>query len=111
MRYGVLQQRLDRLSESERVGGQKIDGVRFSRTLDKLGISYNTQGLIYFLCVNAKRLPEQDKAVLNMCLEVAGEDYQALYKFLTDSSVNHVYIQMQYGLHPKRLFNLKREIL
>ena len=82
---------------------------RFSRTLDKLGISYNTQGLIYFLCVNAKRLPEQDKAVLNMCLEVAGEDYQALYKFLTDSSVNHVYIQMQYGLHPKRLFNLIRE--
>ena len=61
---------------------------RFSRTLDKLGISYNTQGLIYFLCVNAKRLPERDKAVLNMCLEVAGEDYQALYKFLTDSSVN-----------------------
>ena len=47
---------------------------RYSRTLDKLGISYNTQGLIYFLCVNAKRLPEQDKAVLNMCLEVAGED-------------------------------------
>lgn len=82
---------------------------RFSRTLDRLGINYNTQGLIYFLCVNARRLPEQDKAVLNMCLEVAGEDYQALYKFLTDSSVNHVYIQMQYGLHQKRLFNLKRE--
>ena len=72
---------------------------RFSRTLDRLGINYNTQGLIYFLCVNARRLPEQDKAVLNMCLEVAGEDYQALYKFLTDSSVYHVYIQMQYGLH------------
>lgn len=82
---------------------------RISAALVKCGISYEQQGLIYFLCLNIKRLSNeiQDK-ILNICVDVAAADYQALYRLLTDSGVNHVYICSTYFISKTRLFELKR---
>lgn len=82
--------------------------LRISKVLVKCGISYEQQGLIYFLCLNIKRLNNeiQDK-ILNICVDVAAADYQALYRLLTDNEVNHVYIYSTYFISKTRLFELK----
>lgn len=81
---------------------------RFSKALEKAGLSYKEQGLIYFSLVNFKTQKTADK-ILNLCLEIAGEDYQGLYRFLTDDKVNHNFIEINYNIPPKRLFVWKNE--
>lgn len=83
---------------------------RISKALMRAGISPEKQGLIFFTCLNIKHLDEQiKKKILNICMEVGGEDYQALYRFLTDSCVNHVYICNKYYISKAKLFKLKKE--
>ncbi|MDO5397752.1 MAG: hypothetical protein Q4G33_07460 [bacterium] len=83
---------------------------RVSRALTRKGISPEKQGLIFFACLNINSLDETFKQkVLNTCIEVGGEDYQALYRFLTDAYVNHVYICNVYFISKARLFALKRD--
>lgn len=83
---------------------------RVSKALTRMGISPEKQGLIFFACLNVKDLDERvGRKILNICMEVGGEDYQALYRFLTDAYVNHVYICQKYFISQKRLFKLKRE--
>lgn len=83
---------------------------RVSKALTKVGISPERQGLIFFTCLNIKLLDEQTKnKILNICMEVGEGDYQALYRFLTDSHVNHVYICNEYYISKARLFKLKKK--
>ena len=83
---------------------------RYSKKLKEQGIDYDAQGLIYFICINVRKMPtEIQRRILNLCTGIAGSEYQALYKFLTDSSVNHNYIQITYSIPPKLLFKWKRE--
>lgn len=83
---------------------------RISKSLTRAGISPERQGLIFFVCLNIKDLDKHtQEKILNICLEVGGEDYQALYRFLTDSCVNHVYICNEYYISKSRLFKLKKE--
>jgi len=83
---------------------------RASKSLEKKGISYEKQGLIFFLCLNVNKLGKavQDK-ILNACIEVGGDDYQALYQFLTDGSINHNYIGYTYFIPKTKLFKLKHQ--
>lgn len=83
---------------------------RVSKALVRMGISPEKQGLIFFACLNINSLDEEIKhRILNTCIEVGGEDYQALYRFLTDPYVNHVYICNTYFMSRSKLFKLKRE--
>ncbi len=83
---------------------------RVSKKLIKHGISPEKQGLIFFACLNIKDLdPHIQQRIANVCVEVAGDDYQALYKFLTDAYVNHVYICNTYFISKTKLFKLKNE--
>lgn len=44
----------------------------------------NEQGLIYFTCINYnKQPPEVQQKILNLCTEVGGEHYQALFEAVT----------------------------
>lgn len=83
---------------------------RVSRTLVNKGVSPEMQGLIFFACLNVNRLDEKSRQrILNTCIEVGGEDYKALYGFLTDAYVNHVYICQKYFIPERKLFKLKRD--
>ena len=43
-------------------------------------VDYNRQGYIYFTSRLYKDLPEEDqRVILNLCLEHGGESYQALF--------------------------------
>lgn len=83
---------------------------RVSKALAKNGISPERQGLIFFTCLNIKDMSISiQKKILNLCIDIAGEDYQALYNFLTDARINHIYICNTYFISKTRLFKLKRE--
>lgn len=83
---------------------------RASKSLAKKGINDERQGLICYLCLNVKILDKaaRDK-IRNICIEVGGDDYQALYRFLTDGNVNHEYICYTYFIPKAKLFKLKHQ--
>lgn len=49
-----------------------------------VNVDYNRQGYIYFASLQYKALPPEDqKKILNLCLECGGEYYRALFEFVT----------------------------
>ena len=75
-----------------------------------ISLSYNKQGLIYFICMNAKEQPQeiQDK-IINLCLEIAGKDYKALYTILTDDNKSIRAVAMEYFISETKLYELRKE--
>ena len=82
---------------------------RVSKKLIKCGVPPEVQGLIFFTCLNVRRMDEAvQRKILNLCTDVAGDDYRSLYKFLTDGYVNHEYIYIHYRVNVKKLFEYKQ---
>lgn len=73
-------------------------------------LSYNRQGLIYFVCVNIKDMPEDiQERVLNLCIEVGGEHHKALYTLLTDDCRNVHGVAMQYHISETQLYLYRKK--
>lgn len=73
-------------------------------------IPYNEQGLIYFVCMNVKKMPvEVQNKILNLCIEVAGQDYKALYEVMTNDNKSILSISLEYFINEKRLYKLRKE--
>ena len=73
-------------------------------------IPYNKQGLIYFICVNVKDMPEEvQQKILNLCIEVGKEDYKALYEVVTNDKKSILSISLEYFLSEKKLYRLRKE--
>jgi len=73
-------------------------------------IPYNKQGLIYFICVNVKDMPQEvQQKILNLCIEVAGQDYKALYEVVTNDKKSVLSISLEYFINEKRLYRLRKE--
>lgn len=73
-------------------------------------IPYNKQGLIYFICVNVKDMPEDvQQKILNLCIEVGKEDYRALYEAVTNDKKSILSISLEYFLNEKKLYRLRKE--
>lgn len=84
---------------------------RFNRALARRGVGYDKQGLIYFRLANIKKEPEDfERLVRQLCTDAAGEEAPALWRFLTDTAINHVYIYNEYRIPPRTLFAWKREV-
>lgn len=82
---------------------------RYSERLRAAGISEAKQHIIYGITNDAERTAQQDELIKSICHAVAGSDAPGLYRFLTDSRINAVYIHMNYGVEPHNLFRMKRE--
>ena len=73
-------------------------------------IPYNEQGLIYFVCMNVKKMPvEVQNKILNLCIEVAGQDYKALYEVMTNDNKSILSISLEYFIKEKRLYKMRKE--
>ena len=73
-------------------------------------IPYNKQGLIYFVCMNIKDMPpEVQNKILNLCMEVAGADYNALYEVVTNDAESILSISLKYYINEKRLYRFRKE--
>lgn len=72
-------------------------------------IPYNKQGLIYFICVNIKDMPEGiQRKVLKLCIEVSGEHYRALYTLLTDDRLNIHGVALKYHIGETQLYHYRK---
>lgn len=68
-------------------------------------IPYNKQGLIYFTCMNANDMPEDvRRKILNLCIEVSGEHFKALYAVLTDDTKNIHSVAMEFHISETQLY-------
>ena len=84
---------------------------RFNNALHQRGLSYDMQGLIHFRLALINRDTDEFRLrVKKICQETAGDEWRALYRFLTDSSVNHVYIYNTYRIPANLLFKWKRAV-
>lgn len=84
--------------------------MRLFKKIRSVRRPYKEQGLICFVCLNVKKLPEEvQRKILNLCIEVAGEDYKALYDFLTDDSLNAVGVCRKHLIDEKKLYKLRKE--
>ena len=73
-------------------------------------IPYNKQGLIYFICMNIKDMPDEvQQKILNLCIEVGKEDYKALYEVMTNDKKSILSISLEYFLNEKKLYRLRKE--
>lgn len=73
-------------------------------------LSYNKQGLIYFTCMNIKDMPDDVKQkILNLCIEVSGQHYKALYTMLTDDSKNIHVIAMDFHISETQLYFYRKK--
>ena len=72
-------------------------------------LPYNKQGLIHFICINVKDMPEDiQQKILNMCIEIGGEDYKALYEVLTNDFKTVTCISRETFVSEKRLYALRK---
>lgn len=84
---------------------------RFNRALFRRGISYDLQGLIHFRLANINRDTNIFRDIVRHCCRIsAGDEWRALFRFLTDGSINHVYIYDRFRIPPQLLFRWKREV-
>lgn len=68
-------------------------------------ISYNKQGLIYFICMNINDMPEDvQQSILKLCIKVSGRYYKALYTILTDDTKNIHNVAMNYNISETQLY-------
>lgn len=83
--------------------------MRSFKKMRGIKLTYEEQGLIYFVCRNIKTQPKkiQDK-VLNLCTEIGGADYyQALYAVLTtEDSIRS--IAMSFCVSESQLYRLRK---
>lgn len=73
-------------------------------------LSYEKQGLIYFICINHRDMPEKiQKQILNLCIAVGGEHYQALYTALTDKSKSIRSVAMEFYISENLLYYYRKK--
>ena len=73
-------------------------------------LSYNKQGLIYFICVNENDMPKEvQQKILNLCIEVGKEDYKALHDVVTKSDKSVLSISLEHHLSEKALYRMRKD--
>lgn len=79
---------------------------RFKSGVD---VGYNRQGYIYFTSRLYKELsPEDQQAILNLCLEHGGPYYQALFEFVT-TDASATAITLKHSISRATLYRMVRK--
>lgn len=72
-------------------------------------VPYNKQGLIHFTCLDVRNQPEEiQHKIHNLCIEVAGEDWRALYEAMTNDDLNIAGVAMKYYISEKKIYNYRK---
>ena len=74
-----------------------------------INLPYNRQGLIYFTCMEYRHQPiEIQQKINNLCMEVAGEDYRALWQALTTDCKSILRIASDNNISEKKLYEYRK---
>lgn len=82
---------------------------RVSRALVQAGVSEAEQHIIFGSCMKPNKTHEETEYIRSLCCAVSERWSDALFRFVTDQSINHVYICTEYHIPRDTLFALKRE--
>ncbi len=75
-----------------------------------INIPYSKQGLIYFICINIKDMPDNvQQEILNLCIEIGKEDYKALYDILTNCNKSIISISLEHCVSEKKLYKMRKK--
>ena len=83
--------------------------MRTFKKMRGIKLTYNEQGLVYFTCLNMKRLSQDTQnRILNLCTEIGGaEYYQALFAVLTtEESIRS--IALSHCVSESQLYKLRK---
>lgn len=81
--------------------------MRFKK-LRGIRLSYEEQGLIYFLCSNFKNLTKKEQQkITDLCQEVGGAYKEALLDFLTGDSA--VKVSLDHSVSESNLYRMRKE--
>ena len=86
---------------------RKYRCFRFSQKIKNIGVSEARQHIIYGVCTDRAKTDVQDAAIRSLCREIAKHNANGLYRFLTDNTIDHNYIEMNYHIRPSTLFDMK----
>ena len=72
-------------------------------------LSYDEQGLIHFVCVNFKKLPDEvlDK-IVNLCAEVGGEHGEVLFEVMTNPKKTIRTLAQEYHISETQLYHYRK---
>jgi len=60
--------------------------------------------------MNIKDMSDEIKGkVLNLCIEIAGSDYKALYEVVTNDNKSILSISLEYFINEKKLYQMRKE--
>lgn len=82
------------------------------RQLKSIPVPYKRQGYIFFVCLNYIYLSdEMKKRIFGLCMEITGEYYQALFRFLTTDpdEMPAWRIASDYYVSVNKLYKLRKE--
>ena len=72
-------------------------------------LPYNKQGLIYFICVNVKDMPDAiQHKIMQMCKEIGKEHSDVLYKVVTDSNRSIRSLSLEYHISETQLYHYRK---
>ena len=71
---------------------------------------YKQQGYIYFTCLTFDKQDKKTKdKILRLCKEVAGEDWQVLFAFLTRENVGVRKLEQEYYVCSSKIYEYRRK--
>ena len=80
------------------------------RKYQGIKLSYNEQGLIYFICLNYFDMPEAVKRkITKLCFEVGQKQHKALFELLTNEHKTISDLTDEYSVSKNELYRLRRE--
>lgn len=73
-------------------------------------LPYNIQGWIYFTCMNIRYQPKEvQERIRSLCKEVAKEDSDGLFEYLTNDRRTAESIYRQYYITVKKLYQYRKD--
>ena len=74
-----------------------------------INLSYDEQGLIHFVCVNVKKMPEEvQEKIVRLCDDVGKEHAEVLYKVMTDSKCSIRSLARKYFISETQLYYYRK---
>lgn len=74
-----------------------------------ISLSYDEQGLIHFVCVNYKKMPDEVlKKITDLCNEVGKENAMVLFEVMTNSKKTIRELAREYYISETQLYHYRK---
>lgn len=83
--------------------------MRTFKKMRGIKLPYKKQGMIYFTCQNIQECSEETQEhIKELCREIAGADYEALFAVLTSETETVRSVATRYYVAERKLYQLRK---